>query len=143
MVESVTRASCTTGSATFWCCSLTSPLYVASMFGAFIGSSLIGCTCRSSCFCACSWTSWCLTYSNYFLRLLVTTLDIFWNQQVLGKPLHYFWTIDFFFSEWPFPTIRNFYKTSFINWAPIYLQNVYTNFILFLRFRNQDQRLES
>ncbi len=86
---------------TFWCCSLTSPLYVASMFGAFTSSSPIGCICHSSCYCAYSWTCWCLSCSNCFLRLLITTLEFFLNQQVLRKPLHYFLTIDLFFRLTP------------------------------------------
>jgi hypothetical protein len=122
MVESVIGSLYTIGFATFWSCSLTSPLYTTFMFGAFIGSSPIGFTCYSSCSCACSWTCWCLTYFSCFLRLLVTILDFFWNQQVLGKPLHCFWTIDFnFFIEWPLSAIRSLYETSFINWVPIYL----------------------
>jgi len=68
------------------------PLCAASMFDAFASLFLVGCTCCSFCFCACFWTCWCMTCSIYFLRLAVTTLDIFWNQQVLGKPLHYFLT---------------------------------------------------
>jgi len=95
VVENATGSFCITNYITFWCCSLTFSLYVASMFGAFTSSSPISCTCCSSCFYACSWTGWCLTCSNCFLRLLVTTLNIFQNEQVLGKPLHYFWTIDF------------------------------------------------
>jgi hypothetical protein len=68
---------------TFWCCSLIFCFYAASMFGAFANSFPIGCTCYSFCSCPSFETSWCLTYSNYFLRLLVTTFDIFWTQHVL------------------------------------------------------------
>jgi hypothetical protein len=66
MVESVVGSVFTIASATFWCCLLTFPLYVAFVFGAFTSSSPIGCTSCSSCFCACFWIGWCLTYSNYF-----------------------------------------------------------------------------
>jgi hypothetical protein len=70
----------------------TSPFYVASMVGAFIGSFPIGCTCCSSYSCASFGTSWCVTCFSNFLRLLMTTIDILWNHQVLGKHLHYFLT---------------------------------------------------
>jgi hypothetical protein len=62
------------------------------VFGAFIGSFPIGYTCCSYCSCVGSELGWCMTHSNCFLRLLIIALDIFWNQQVLGKPLHYFLT---------------------------------------------------
>jgi hypothetical protein len=101
VVENAIGSFYTTSFATFWC-SLTSPFYVAFVFGAFTSPSLKGCTCYSSSSCACFWTCWCLTYFSYFLRLLVTILEFFKNQQVLRKHLHCFWTIDFsFFLEHP------------------------------------------
>ncbi len=61
---------------TFWCDSLNFSLCVTFVFGAFRGSFPIGCTC-SSCTYVSSRIGWCVTYSSYFLRLLVNTLNIF------------------------------------------------------------------
>ncbi len=76
----------------FWYCLLISPLYVTFVFGAFTCSFPMGYICCSFRYCASFETSWCMAYFSYFLRILMTTLDIFRNQHVLEKPLHYFWT---------------------------------------------------
>jgi hypothetical protein len=52
VVESATGSLCTTGYSTFWWCSLTFPLCVASMFCAFTCSFPMGCTSHSICSCA-------------------------------------------------------------------------------------------
>ncbi len=90
MVEVLVVSFCIAGLATTWCCSLAFNLCVGSMFGAFIGSFPMGYTCCLSCIWTCSETSWCVSYLNYFIKLLVTILNIFWNQKVLEKVLHYF-----------------------------------------------------
>ncbi len=92
VVKGMAKTLYTIGSTTTWCCSLACIHYVTSMFGAFIGSFLASCTYYSLCICADFNIGWYVTYSNYFLRLLMITFDISWNQQVLGNPLHYFWT---------------------------------------------------
>jgi hypothetical protein len=98
------------------------------MFSAFTSSVTIGCTCGSSCSHVCFETSWCVTCYSCFLRLLITTFDIFWNQQVLGKPLIFF---NINISKWPLPIVRSLYKTFFIDWVPNLFQKNYTNLALF------------
>jgi hypothetical protein len=92
VVKGMAKTLYTIGSTTTWCCSIACIHYVTSMFGAFIGSFLASCTYSSFCICADFNIGWCVTYSNYFLRLIMITFDISWNQQVLGNPLHYFLT---------------------------------------------------
>jgi hypothetical protein len=67
------------------------------------------------------------TYNNYswhFLKSIgsKTTLALFFNIK---------------FSKWPLLVIKSLHKISFTNWAPILLQKIYINLILFLMFSNE------
>jgi len=76
MFEDIIDSLCTTYLAKIWCWTSTSMCYVASMISVFTNSFHNGCTCHSSSICA-NGTGWCITYSNCFLILLITTIDIF------------------------------------------------------------------
>lgn len=136
MVEGMVESLYTTSSVAIWCHSLPSTIYVTSMFSTLTSSFP---TLHVFRFHLCEF--WHMLMCNLIQMFFKIFSDYFWH---LLKSTSFEKAFALFLNLKPnqlFVIVKNLKKKPFIDWTLNFLQNIYTNFNLFLNAFKMNQEI--